>query len=172
MQDPTGAAKSSDDVGEFNLDELLEHELTDTDQGGQTIEISDVTLGDDEPSVDIEDITPLEDDMGLSDLAGDVQARDEADEFILGELPGPRSTDSYEVGPTIEIDGRGGDQDDDEPKVDDDDITPLEEVAGEPDRKSPTIDYTSDMTMEFQPPGADGGRRAEVYAAFDPHARE
>ena len=43
----------------------------------------------------------------------------------------------------------GAELDDDEPQVDDEDATPLDEVAAG-DRKSPTIDYTSDMTMEFQ----------------------
>src|SRR3954471_14998234 len=47
---------------EFNLDKFLELGQTDTDQGSHTIEISDVTLGDDEPVVDVDDITPLEDD--------------------------------------------------------------------------------------------------------------
>ncbi|HVT29499.1 MAG TPA: protein kinase, partial [Lacipirellulaceae bacterium] len=145
--------KESGDLDEFNLDELVEHELTDTDQGGQTIEISDIMLGDDEPPVDIDDITPLEEDKGLADLAGDIRARDEADEFILGDLPGPHASDSYEVGPTIEIEGRGHKHDDVEPKANGDDVTPLEESASEPDHKAATIDYTSDMTMEFQPPG-------------------
>ena len=60
-------------------------EQTDTDPGSHTIEISDVTLDDDEPAVDVDDITPLDEDKGLADLAADVRARDEADEFILGD---------------------------------------------------------------------------------------
>jgi WD40 repeat protein/serine/threonine protein kinase len=211
---PTGNGNdaSADEVNEFNLDEFLEAEQTDTDPGSHTIEISDVVLDDDEPAVDIDDVTPLEEDKGLSDLAADVQARDDADEFILGEsidldliddahigqtieisdvvLDGDKLhldidettplenerrpfesapdaaidyisdesldrnlSDTNQVGPTIEI-NRVGHDEDDEPKVDDDDITPLDEAAAG-DRKSPTVDYRADRTMEFQSlPGA------------------
>src|SRR4051812_3816311 len=71
------AANGNDtSADEFNLDEFLELGQSDTDPGSHTIEITDVTLGDDEPAVDIDDVTPLDDDKGLADLAADVQARD------------------------------------------------------------------------------------------------
>src|SRR5690349_11496472 len=80
-----GNSPSSDEVDEFDLDSFLKPEQTDTDADPlRTIEISDVTL-DDEPAVDVDDVTPLDDDKSLADLAADVQARDEADEFILGD---------------------------------------------------------------------------------------
>lgn len=208
---------SAESVDEFNLDDVLE--LTDTDQIGATIQSgSFVKVGDDEPAVDPDDVTPLEEDKGIEDLAGDIRARDEADEFILGEsldlelienegshsveisdlslgdddppvdvdditpltdervpleiiggeaedeandLPPVESIDldlgaGIPAGQTIEISGHTLD-DDDQPQVDDDDITPLEEVSGrsERDEKSQTIDYTSDMTMEYSAlPGA------------------
>lgn len=196
---------------EFNLDKFLELGQTDTDHGGQTIEVSDVTLGDDEPAVDVEDMTPLEDEQHLRDLAADVQARDEADEFLLGDSldlelvethptieisdvvldadepaldiedmtpldeerghvelvddlsgGGPNdyfgdesfnlgTSDTSHVGATIEINGHDHD---DEPKVDEEDSTPLEEVAAE-EKKSPTVDDRTDMTMVFSAlPGA------------------
>ncbi|HEX5470570.1 MAG TPA: protein kinase, partial [Lacipirellulaceae bacterium] len=153
LQDIASVSSSSDEVNEFDLDKLVEHDLTDTDQGGQTIEISDVTLGDDEPPVEIDDITPLEDEKGFEYLARDIQARDEADEFILGDMPASRPSDSYEVGPTIEIEASGNNRNADKSHLDKDEITPVQDAISEPDRKSPTIDYTSDMTMEFQAPG-------------------
>src|SRR5689334_788906 len=70
-----GNGASTDEVNEFDLDEFLEAEQTDTDRGSHTIEISDVVL-DDERAVDVEDITPLDEGEGLADLAADVQARD------------------------------------------------------------------------------------------------
>ena len=208
----SGDDASADEVDEFILDEFLKPEQADTDSGSHTIEISDVTPDDDEPAVDVDDITPLDEDKGLSDLAADVRARDEADEFILGEsidreliddadidhtieisdagLDGDKTSpdiddmtplederqpfepvgdaaidyisdesldlelsDTNHVGPTIEINDANVD-DDDDPRVDDDDVTPLEEVASG-DRKSPTIDYRADRTMEFpSAPGA------------------
>ena len=59
-----GNSPSADEVDEFNLDEFLKPEQTDTDPGSHTIEISDVTLDDDEPAVDIDDVTPLDEDKG------------------------------------------------------------------------------------------------------------
>src|SRR4026207_1476474 len=47
-----GNATSDDEVDEFDLDDFLKPEQTDTDQGGHTIEISEVTIEDDEPAVD------------------------------------------------------------------------------------------------------------------------
>jgi WD40 repeat protein/serine/threonine protein kinase len=209
-----GGGPSADEPDDFNLDDLPELGQTDTDPGSHTIEISDVTLDDDEPAVDVDDITPLDDDKSLADLAADVRARDEADEFILGDsIDLELIDDNAHIGQTIEIsdvvlDGdklgldiedmtplederqpfeavgdaaidyisdesldlnlsdknyagatveiNSIDLDDEDPKVDDDDATPLDEVATD-DRKSPTIDYRADMTMEFQAmPGATG----------------
>src|SRR6476620_478352 len=80
-----GNSASPDEADEINLDELLELGQTDTDPGSHTIEISDVTLDDEDPVAEIDDVTPLDEDKGLVDLAADIRARDEADEFILGE---------------------------------------------------------------------------------------
>src|SRR6478735_4126682 len=64
---PGSPADSLDDqVDEFNLDDFLKPEQHDTDPGSHTIEISDVeqiteiTFDDDEPAVDLDDVTPLE----------------------------------------------------------------------------------------------------------------
>jgi WD40 repeat protein/serine/threonine protein kinase len=216
----TDSDSLDDQVDEFNLDEFVKPEQHDTDPGSHTIEISEaqqvteLTFDDDKPAVDLDDVTPLEEGGSLADLAADVQARDEADEFILGgdSVDLKLLDDDVEIGHSIEIsevaldrDKMGhniedmtpledenrpldladlpeGDaaidyisdhsldrdladivplsptieiseahlHDDDEPPVEDDDATPLEEVATDDDRKSPTIDYTSDMTMEFQ----------------------
>src|SRR5262249_20828476 len=110
---PGSPADSLDDqVDEFNLDDFLKPEQHDTDLGSHTIEISDVeqvteiTFDDDAPAVDLDDITPLEQNGSLADLAADIRARDEADEFILGgdsvdlELIGD---DDVEIGHSIEI---------------------------------------------------------------------
>ena len=148
LPSPTG------DDDELIIGESIDLDLIENREIGPTIEISDVALGDDDPPVDIEDMTPLDEDKGLVDLAGDVRARDEADEFLLGDALDLDGSDINPVNPTIEINDLGLD-DDDEPKVDDDDVTPLEEVAREPDQKSPTVDYRTDMTMEFTAmPGA------------------
>src|SRR2546423_1567702 len=56
---PAANGPSTDEADDFDLDELLELGQTDTDPGSSTIEISDVTLDDDEPAVDVEDMTPL-----------------------------------------------------------------------------------------------------------------
>ena len=98
--------------------------------------------------LDIDDMTPLEDER---------QPFEPSTTRRLTISPTSRSISICRTpitsGPTIEI-NRADVDDDDEPKVDDDDITPLEEVAAG-DRKSPTIDYRADMTMEFQAlPGA------------------
>src|SRR5207248_9354077 len=97
---------------------------------------------------DIDDMTPLEDERGPFEPVSDAAIAYISDESLDLNL-----SETNQVGPTIEI-NRARADDDDEPKVDDDDITPLEEVAAG-DRKSPTIDYGADRTMEFQPlPGA------------------
>jgi hypothetical protein len=203
---------SSEEDDDFDLEDFLRPQQTDTDQGGHTVEISRATVEENEPAEDLEDATPLDEDRGLADLAADIRARDEADEFILGDsIDLDLVDDDTHIGQTIEISdvALDGDKlgldiddmtpledeqqpfepageaavdyisdesfdldlvntnyasqtvdissinlDDDEPQADDEDATPLEEVADD-DRKSPTIDYRADMTMEFQAmPGA------------------
>src|SRR6476619_5849663 len=80
----SGNNPSADDVAEFDLDDFVKPEQTDTDPGSHTVEISKVAPEADDPAVDVDDVTPLDDNKGLADLASDIQARDEADEFILG----------------------------------------------------------------------------------------
>src|SRR3954451_3521318 len=124
---PTAGVKkrSPEEADEFDLDELLKSEQTDTDPGSHTIEISDVTL-DDEPAVDAEDMTPLDDDKSLADLAADVRARDEADEFILGDsIDLDLVDDDTHIGQTIEISDVVLDSD--KLGLDVDDMTPLED---------------------------------------------
>src|SRR5689334_19576675 len=76
-------SSSSEDVAEFDLNAFLKPEQTDTDPGSHTIEASDIMFDDDQPAVDAADVTPLDEGKGVEDLAADVQARDDADEFIL-----------------------------------------------------------------------------------------
>ncbi len=155
VRGPNEGGPTSDESGEINLDESLDLELTDTDQGGATLEIIGSAL-DDDPAVDQDDITPLEETSPLFVADSNSPSGDDAEEVDLDELLALDPIDSPEIGPTIEI--GPPDPHDDEPAVDADDIAPLEVAASapaEPDRKSPTIDYLSDMTMEFQAlPGA------------------
>jgi WD40 repeat protein/serine/threonine protein kinase len=232
VPDPASGDSVDDEVDEFNLDEFVKPEQTDTDPGSRTIEISEasevteITFEDNESPVDLEDATPLEEERSLADLAADVQARDEADEFILGgdsidlepidddveightieisevaldrdqlghdiedmtplegedhpfdlaDLPEGDAAIDYisdhsldrdlsDMGPTIEI-SKAHLADEDDPPADDDDATPLEEDATGDDRKSPTIDYTSDMTMEFHSPIEGGGLGAPPHSS-------
>ena len=208
---PAGGSESPSEnsVDEFDLDEFIDLGQSDTDPGSRTVEISGTSFEDDEPSVNPDDITPLEEGNVFADLTADVTTSDPSDAFILGESIDLELIDDDAIGQTIEIsdvvlDGdkmsldiddmtpledeqepflskgdaaidyisdasldlnlsnieppavraegsaaSNTDLHDEEPQVDDDDITPLEEVATE-DRKSPTIEYTSDKTMEFQ----------------------
>src|SRR5262249_11103445 len=107
----TGGDSLDDQVDEFNLDEFLKPEQTDTDPGSRPTETTkagqatDIAFDDDDPAVDVEDITPLEQDKGLEDLAADIQARDEADEFILGgeSVDLELIDEDAHIGQTIEI---------------------------------------------------------------------
>src|SRR6476620_12201263 len=51
----SGNNPSADDVAEFDLDDFVKPEQTDTDPGSHTIEISKVTPEDDEPAADPDD---------------------------------------------------------------------------------------------------------------------
>src|SRR5215203_4418093 len=75
---------STDEVNEFDLDDFAKAQQTDTDPGSHTIEINDITFEEDDLSLDIVDLTPLEEGNVLDEPTADVAA-DEADDFVLGE---------------------------------------------------------------------------------------
>jgi len=137
------------EADEFVLGESIDLDEIDDADIGQTIEISDVALDGDKMGLDIEDMTPLEDERQPVEAAGDATVESAFDESLDLKL-----SDPHYMGPTIEI-SRGDVDEDDEPQVDDNDITPLDEIA-DGDHKSPTVDYRTDMTMEFQPPDTTG----------------
>src|SRR5258708_2105854 len=125
---------SADEVAEFDLDDFVKPEQTDTEAGRNTIESSKVTHEDDEPAVVADDVTPLDEDKEIADLAADIRARDEADEFILGN--------------TIEISDVVLDSD--KMGLDIEDMTPLDD---EPQPFEPVgdaaVDYISDESLDL-----------------------
>jgi WD40 repeat protein/serine/threonine protein kinase len=129
LRDPD-ASKSDPSAQTFQVDpESIDIELTDTSQGGATIQydssmvlpsLEDLDLSDD-------DNTPLEEvAIGSDDVGDNIEA------FDLGDLPGDSGSDDN-------LSGDSG-----------------------TDRKSPTIDYQSDMTMEFEPVPPTGGESDEA----------
>ncbi len=137
LHDPTDDVKTGDDADRIDPDELLE--LTDTDQGGPTIEIGEFKLDKkNAAAVDSDDITP-------PDVFGESDRSDDDDPAV----------DDDDITP-LEIVSEIDPLDDDYERAVDKEGIPPPEVVNEPARKSPTVADRSDMTMEFQgPPSSD-----------------
>src|SRR4051812_11175884 len=157
LRDGNGKSAATVESDDFLSGERPKAELTDTDQPGATIENKEleIVFDDDAPLPD-EDSTPLQE-----------VAESEAKEINAG-TPTIESVEAFDLDASLDLEFPDGNDaepsaqtnehevdSDDEPQVDDDDITPLEETA-EPRQKAGTIDYLSDMTMEFQPLPGDG----------------
>jgi WD40 repeat protein/serine/threonine protein kinase len=161
-----------DEPVEIDLDELLAmEELTDTNQGGQTIELSHFVADDDDlPEVDPDDITPLSvpdlpplshQTLAEQDVTqADVPSVDPDDDLVLGESMsldeieeasfGP--SEDIPVGPTIELDDFLN-LDDEEPVVDIEDMTPLDTSSHESvldDDDEPPVDADDVTPLEIR----------------------
>jgi WD40 repeat protein/serine/threonine protein kinase len=144
-------------------DEPPKVELTDTDQAGATIESKDLEIifDDDAPQPD-EDATPLQEEAEAApqEIEAGTPTIDSVEAFDLDGGLNLELTDADEAESASDANGHELDFDDDEPPVDDDDVTPLD-IVKDPPQKAATIDYQSDMTMEFvalpNSDSADGG---------------